>query len=142
MKKIMALVVALTLTTFGAVFAQNLGGTTTGGAEQTDSYADRSTQDITIEDKYADQHPTASTVKLTMEYTPITGEVRFYYECLQASYDQGEAMNTAMGVFQDFAAEHGYKHYYYKAKDKSKYYKDKETKQRMARYSSYVYFTK
>lgn len=142
MKKIMALVVALTLTTFGAVFAQNLGGTTTGGAEQSDSYADKSTQDITIEDKYADQHPTASTVKLTMEYTPMTGEVRFYYECLQASYDQGEAMNTAMGVFQDFAAEHGYKHYYYKAKDKSKYYKDKETKQRMARYSSYVYFTK
>ncbi len=142
MKKIMALLVALTLTSFGALFAQNLGGTTTGGVEQSDSYADKSTQSITVEDKYADQHPTANTVKLTMEYTPLTGEVRFYYECLQASYDQGEAMNTAMGVFQDFAAEHGYKHYYYKAKDKSKYYKDKETKQRMAQYSSFVNFTK
>ena len=142
MKKIMALVAALTFTVFGAVFAQNFGGTTTGGVEAADSYADRSTHTITVEDKYADQHPTANTVTLTMEYTPLTGEVHFYYECLQASYDQGEAMNTAMGVFQDFAAEHGYKHYYYKAKDKSKYYKDKETKQRMARYSSYVYFTK
>ncbi|MBP5156433.1 MAG: hypothetical protein ILP18_00980 [Treponema sp.] len=142
MKKIMALVAALTFTVFGAVFAQNFGGTTTGGVEAADSYADRTTQVITVEDQYADLHPTANTVTLTMEYTPLTGEVHFYYECLQASYDQGEAMNTAMGVFQDFAAEHGYKHYYYKAKDKSKYFKDKETKQRMARYSSYVYFTK
>lgn len=142
MKKIMALLVALTLTSFGALFAQNLGGTTSGGIEQSDSYADKTTHVITVEDKYADQHPTATSVTLTMEYTPVTGEVRFYYECLQASYDQGEAMNTAMGVFQDFAAEHGYRHYYYKAKDKTKYFKDKETKQRMARYSSFVYFTK
>ena len=142
MKKIMALLVALTLTSFGALFAQNLGGTTSGGIEQSDSYADKTTHVITVEDKYADQHPTATSVTLTMEYTPVTGEVRFYYECLQASYDQGEAMNTAMGVFQDFAAQHGYRHYYYKAKDKTKYFKDKETKQRMARYSSFVYFTK
>ncbi len=142
MKKIMALVVALTLTTFGVVFAQNFGGVTTGGAEAADSYADRSTQTITVEDKYADLHPTASTVTITLEYTPLTNEVHFYYECLQASFDQGEAMNTAMGVFQDFAVEHGYKHYYYKAKDKTKYFKNKETKQKIARYHSYVYFTK
>ena len=142
MKKIMALVAALTLTTFGVVFAQNFGGTSTGGAESADSYADRTTHTITVTDNYAELHPTATTVTLTLEYTPLTGEVHFYYECLAASYDQGEAMNTAMGVFQDFAAEQGFKHYYYKAKDKSKYYKDKETKQRMARYSSYVYFTK
>ena len=142
MKKIMAMVAALALTTFGAVFAQNFGGTTTGGAEAADSYADRTTQTITVTDNYADLHPTANTVTITMEYTPLTDEVHFYYECLAASYDQGEAMNTAMGVFQDFAIEHGYKHYYYKAKDKSKYYKDKDTKQRMAKYSSYVYFTK
>ena len=142
MKKIMALVAALALTTFGVVFAQNLGGVTSGGVEATDSYADKAIQTITLEDKYADQHPTATSVTLTIEYTPMTGDVRFYYECLAASFDQGEAMNTAMGVFQDFALEHGYRHYYYKAKDKSKYFKDKDTKQRMARYSSMVYFTK
>ena len=142
MKKIMAMIAALALTTCGAVFAQNFGGVTTGGAEQSDSYADRSTQTITVTDNYADLHPTANTVTITMEYTPLTNEVHFYYECLSASFDQGEAMNTAMGVFQDFAIEHGYKHYYYKAKDKTKYFKDKDTKQKMARYSSYVYFTK
>ncbi len=141
MKKIIALFAAALVSAATLVCAQTAGDPTLQG---TDSYADRTTQTITVEDKYPELHPTASNVKMWLEYTPLTGEVRFYYECLAANYEQGDAMNTAMGVFQDFAAEHGYKHYYYKAKDKTKWFKDDSTgvKLRMARYNSYVYFTK
>lgn len=141
MKKIIALLAAAFVSAATLVCAQTAGDPTRQGA---DSYADRTTTTITIEDKYADLHPTASDVKMWLDYTPLTGEVRFYYECLTANYEVGEAMNTAMGVFQDFAAEHGYKHYYYKAKDKTKYYKDDSSgiKLRKACYNSYVYFKK
>ncbi len=112
-----------------------------GAQEGSDSYADRTTQDITLEDKYAELHPKARTVNLSISYTPLTGEVRFYYTCMAASFDQGEAMNTAMAVFEDFAEENRYKHYTYRAKDKTKYFKDGRDV-RMATYESYVLFTR
>ncbi len=139
MKKIMVIVAALMVSTVMAVFAQTAGN---GGVEQSDSYADTSTKTINVEDKYAEFHVTASNVKLTMDYTPLTGVVHFYYECTATSFDQGEAMNTAMVVFQDFAAEHGFKHYTYYAKDKTRYFKDPSTKIRMAQYHSCVIFRK
>ncbi len=138
MKKLIALLAAVVVSAAAVVCAQTAADAT---IENTNSYADRTTKTITIEDKYADLHPSASNVKITLEYTPLTGEVRLYYECLAASYDQGEAMNTAMGVFQDFALENGYKHYYYRAKDKTRYYRT-NNRVRMATYSSFVYFTK
>lgn len=141
MKKIIALLAAALVSAASLVCAQTAGDPTAQGA---DSYADRSIQKIDVEDKYADLHPTATNVKLTIEYTPLTGEVRFYYECLAANFETGEAMNTAMGVFQDFAQEHGYKHYYYKAKDKTRYFRDSSSGKnlRKAEYRSYVYFKK
>ena len=138
MKKLIALLAAVVVSAAAVVCAQTAADAT---IENTNRYADRTTKTITIEDKYADLHPSASNVKITLEYTPLTGEVRLYYECLAASYDQGEAMNTAMGVFQDFALENGYKHYYYRAKDKTRYYRT-NNRVRMATYSSFVYFTK
>ena len=51
-------------------------------------------------------------------------------------------MNTARRVFQDITKEMNFRNYSYKGKDKTKYYKDKETKQRMAQYSSFVTFTR
>ncbi len=141
MKKIIALLAAALVSAATLVCAQTAGDPTAQGA---DIYADRTTRTINVEDKYADLHPTASNVKITLEYTPLTGEVRLYYECLAANFEVGEAMNTAMGVYQDFAQEHGYKHYYYRAKDKTKYFRDNSSgaNLRMARYNSYVYFTK
>ena len=138
MKKLIALLAAAVVSAAAMVCAQTAADATIEGMNNT---VDRTTKTITIEDKYSDLHPSASNVKITLEYTPLTGEVRLYYECLAASYDQGEAMNTAMGVFQDFALENGYKHYYYRAKDKTRYYRT-NNRVRMATYSSYVYFTK
>lgn len=100
MKKILALMTALFIA--GMSFAQTSADPT---AQGTDSYADTKTRIIKVEDKYADQHVKAKTVDLQMEYTPLTGDVIFYYVCMQSSYDQGEAMNTAMAVFEDFALD-------------------------------------
>lgn len=138
MKKIFALIMVTMVAMASNVFAQTAANSTLEG---TNSYADRTTETIIVEDKYPELHPTAKNVTIKLEYTPLTGEVHLYYTCLAANYDQGEAMNTAMAVYQDFAAERKFKHYYYKAKDKTKYRKDSETKLRMAEYSSYVYFT-
>ena len=137
MKKIF-LVAAAVFALAGSLYAQTAGDAT---VEAADSYADRTTQDITVEDKYGDLHPKAKTVTITMSYTPLTGEVRYYYTCMAASFDQGDAMNTAMAVFEDFAAENQYKHYAYRAKDKVKYFKDGRDV-RMATYESYVLFTR
>lgn len=136
MKKILALMAALFIA--GMSFAQTSADPTAQGA---DSYADTKTRIIKVEDKYADQHVKAKTVDLQMEYTPLTGDVIFYYVCMQSSYDQGEAMNTAMAVFEDFALENKYKHYVYTKKDKSHPYKD-ERGIKMMRYTSRVRFTR
>ena len=136
MKKILALMTALFIA--GMSFAQTSADPT---AQGTDSYADTKTRIIKVEDKYADQHVKAKTVDLQMEYTPLTGDVIFYYVCMQSSYDQGEAMNTAMAVFEDFALENKYKHYVYTNKDKSHPYKD-ERGIKMMRYTSRVRFTR
>jgi len=137
MKKILTLI-SVGLIVVAAAFAQSASS---GFIESSDSYADTSTQTIQIEDKYADLHPKAKSLKIELEYTPLTGEVRLYYTCLAAGYDQGEAMNTAMAVYEDFAADNKYKHYSYKGKDKTKYFKN-ESGMRMATYSSYVIFTR
>lgn len=110
----------------------------------TDRYADRTTRTITIEDKYADVHPTAPSVKITIEYTPLTNEVRLFYECLASNFEIGEAMNTAISVFTDFAADYGYKRYYYKEKDRTRYFRNQSSEEniRMAQYTSHVYFTR
>ncbi len=133
MNKIPLLLTVLLLAAAGPACAQK---------QSADSYADTRTFVYDIEDKYAEEHPSAKLVKLTLEFTPLTGDVRFFYSCLAASYDQGEAMDTARRVFQDIAKEMNFRNYSYKGKDKTKYYKDKQTKQRMAQYSSFVNFTK
>lgn len=102
---------------------------------------DSSTQVITIEDKYAAFHPKAKTVTLTAEYTPLTGEVRFYYKCLQGSYDKGDAMNTAQAYFEDFAKENKYKHMTY-INDTESSRKDEKMKLIYTTYYEYVRFTK
>ncbi|MCI5523237.1 MAG: hypothetical protein MR449_03780 [Spirochaetia bacterium] len=136
MKKILVLAAALFI--FGTVFAQTASDAT---VEALDSYQDTATQIIKIEDKYAYLHEKAKSVNIELEYTPLTGEVRLYYTCMAASFDQGEAMNTSIAVYEDFALENKYKHYTYKAKDKVKYFKD-DRGMRMATYVSQVIFTR
>ena len=140
MKRIISLIAASLVAV--TVFAQTASN---GGIDKLDSYAEKQYKDTatlvkTIEDKYAAQHPKAKTVSLEYEYSPLTGEVRFYYTCLSASFDQGEAMNTAMAFFEDFAVQENYKHYAYKKKDKTKYFKDGPA--RKTTYISYVLFTR
>ncbi len=143
MKRIMLLLMVFVCAGISPVLAQNqYERASGGGAEASDSYADTKTFVYDIEDRYAAEHPSAKKVKLTLEYTPLTGDVRFLYSCLAGSFDQGEAMNTALSVFQSIKKEMGFRRYSYKAKDQTKYYMDKETGQRMAQYSSFVNFTK
>lgn len=101
MKKILTLIAAAILTV-SSVFAQSAADPTAVGA---DPYVDTSTIVRVIEDKYADFHPTASKVELSLEYTPLTGEVKVFYTCMGASYDQGEAMNTVDAILEDFSIE-------------------------------------
>ncbi len=119
----------------GFAFAQEVSET---GGEEIDAIGTK-IQEITIEDTYSEMHPRAKTVSLSIDYTPLTGEVRFYYKCMAASFDQGEAMNTAMAVFEKFALENQYRHYSYQEKDRTKYSKDGRGV-RMATYESHVLF--
>ncbi len=96
---------------------------------------------VDIEDLYADEHPSASKVTLTMEYVPSTGEVRLHYICMAGNFDQGEAMNTSIAFFEKFATENKYKHYAHREKDKTRYFKDSRGI-RMTEYIVYVMFSK
>ncbi len=140
MKKLFALV-AIAMLFIGSAVAQESASAGVTDIEAIPSNQDSSTQLITVEDKYPELHPKAKELSLRLEYTPLTGEVKFFYTCTQSSFEVGEAMNVAMAVYDDFGVEHGYKHKRYFAKDKKKYIKD-ERKVRMVEYSSYVIFTK
>ena len=103
MKKIFALA-AFAVLFSGAVFAdENFAAST--NLEAMDSYQDSKTQDITVEDKYPELHPKAKKIEVRLEYTPLTGEVKLFYTCTQSSFEEGEAMNVAMAVYDDFGAE-------------------------------------
>ena len=134
MKKLITVIAATLL--IGTAFAQSASDAT---VEALDSYKSIDTEVLKIEDKYADLHPKAKSVTIEVEHTPLTGEVRLYYTCMASVYDQGEAMNTAMAVYEDFALENKYKHYTYSSKDKTKYFKDGRGV-RMATYVSHVFF--
>ena len=144
MKKIFILATAIMLSA-GTAFAQQEESLETQMAldplEAANSYADTKTKILPIEDKYSSLHPKAKNVTIQLEFTPLTGEVIFTYTCMQSSFDLGEAMNVAIAVYEDFAAENQFKHYTYAQKDKKKYFKD-DKGVRMATYTSKVIFTK
>ncbi len=135
MKKIVAIFATAFMLTC-SIFAQTSGN---ADLESINSYSSIDTEVLQIEDKFADLHPKAKSVNLTLEHTPLTGEVRFYYNCMASAYDQGEAMNTAMAVYEEFAEENKYKSKVYVSKDRTSYYKD-ERGVRMATYVSHVVF--
>lgn len=137
MKKILA-ILAVTVLCFGATFAQ----TSDSIKELTDAETpDLSTRNIKIEKDYSFYHPTAATAEIELNFRPLTDEVEFFYTCMAASFDQGEAMDTAIAVFLDFQRENQYTRYSYAAKDKVKYFKN-ERGIKMATYRSLVVFTR
>ncbi len=88
-----------------------------------------------------DQHVTNKTAKVELQYTPLTDEVRLFYTCHAVAFDQGEAMNTAIAVLDDFQAQHDeYYGYKYLKRDSVKYYKDEKTGFKWAMYQSFVKF--
>ena len=134
MKKIFALCAAALLAV-GMVFAQSEEITI-----DENPYADTATRVMTVDDKYPELHPHAGTVKLSLEYTPVSGEVLVYYECLAASYDQGEAMNSIDAVLEDFARDNQFTRLpKIVKKDKATYFKT-DNGLRMARYRRWVRF--
>jgi hypothetical protein len=84
-----------------------------------------------------DIHTTNKTAKVTMEYTPLTDEARIQYTCLAVSFDQGDAMNSILGILQDFEKENQYYSYKYLKRDSVRYIQD-EHNLKMAVYESYV----
>lgn len=143
MKKIFALATVVLLS-FGMAFAQDeteISPELQSLMEEENVKADLSIEEIKLEDKYPEAHPTAKRVVLGMKFMPLSGQCIFSYTCLRANFDKGEAMNTAIAHFQDFTVERGFKHYHYTdRKDEIKNYKN--GKITYTTYTSYVSFTK
>ncbi len=162
MKKILLMTAIVTLLSSGMIFAQeeeeelssqeNTQAVSSQKEEEKKSsasslridkdanYSETDSVMIQVEDNYADLHPKASSVDITLEWFPLTNEVRFTYTCNNSSYDKGEAMNVSIAVFEDFSAANKYKHYRYVEKDSEKFFKDSGL--RRASYTSKVIFTK
>ncbi|MCI6441747.1 hypothetical protein [Treponema sp.] len=146
MKKIFMLA-AVALFAFGSLFAQDADAILAEVAAEESKEDANATQVIILEDNdlYKELHPKAKNVTLRIDYTPLTGEAIFQYTCVRSSYDKGEAMNVAMAVYQDFAAEHKYKHYRYADYKKGTFGVEKNFKEGKIPYVSYssrVIFTK
>ena len=144
MKKIFAFA-AVALLAFGSVFAQDEAVSL---EEEVVVEDQNSTKIIMLEDtpEYKELHPKAKNVTLRLDYTPLTGEAIFTYSCLRSGYDQGEAMNVAMAVYQNFAEQNKFKRYRYADKKKGSTGLEKSFKSEkgfpMMSYSSRVIFSK
>ena len=84
-------------------------------------------------------HSSDSSATVKIEYQPIHDEVRIYYECLNVTYDRGEAMNAVLECLNDFRVEHKYNYYRYLREDKESFKKDDKGR-RKAIYFSHVKF--
>lgn len=84
-------------------------------------------------------HSSDTTASIRIEYQPIHDEVRIYYECMNVTYDRGEAMNAVLECLNDFRIEHKYNYYRYLKDDKESFKKDDKGR-RKAVYMSYVKF--
>lgn len=135
---------AVALLAVGSMFAQDASAV----FEEEEVEDPNKTVVLTIEDTadYKELHPKAKKVELRLDYTKLTGEAIFTYTCLRSSYDQGEAMNVAMAVYQDFAVKNKYKRYVYADLKKGSYGMEKSFKNEkgfpMMSYSSRVIFKK
>jgi len=136
MKKIFLISIALILG--AALFAQGITGR--GSSEDYGDIeifeADKTKTEIIIP---KDIHSTDQTASVRIEYMPIHDEVRIYYECMNVTYDRGEAMNAVLECLNDFRVEHKYNTYRYLKEDKESFKKDDKGR-RKAIYTSHVKF--
>lgn len=121
--------------------AQSQSSASQGTEEAAENPDDTTVHVITIEDDYSEMHPTANSVTLQLQYTPLTEEGLFIYTCPQSSFDLGDAMNVARAVYEDFVRENPYSHRQRLGKDRQTYFRD-DNGIRMATYISRVVFTR
>ena len=137
MKKII-LVLSAMLIAGACLFAQGITGRGSsedyGDIEQFE--ANKTKTEIIIPKEI---HSTDSTASVRIEYLPIHDEVRIFYECMNVTYDRGEAMNAVLECLDDFRVEHKYNYYRYLKDDKESFKKD-EKGRRKAIYTSLVKF--
>ncbi|MBQ0039915.1 MAG: hypothetical protein KBS64_05770 [Treponema sp.] len=138
MKKIFTLA-AVALFAVGSIFAQDADAILAEVAAEESAADPNATQVIILEDLdvYKSLHEKAKNVELRIDYTPLSNEAIFTYTCVRSSYEKGEAMNVAMAVYQDFAAEHKYKHYRYADYKKGTFGVEKHFKKGKIPYVSY-----
>ena len=99
------------------------------------------TKTLLLEDKYSELHPSASYVKLELNWTPADGSATIVYSCKSAVFDHSQAMNTVCKALKDFQSANQYSGFHYKKKDKTKYITD-EAGNKFAMYTSSVVFTR
>lgn len=104
-----------------------------------DQFEEEKTKTLLVIPKDFHSEDKNATVKI--EFNPLYDEVRIYYETLYVTYDKGQAMNSVMGVMEDFMAENQYFHYSYLKKDREHSFKD-DRGQRRTEYSSYIKLTR
>lgn len=115
MKKSIAILLSL------FVFASSVFAQSTASALPEEK-VDISVKTIVPENQHL--HPEDKTGKIRIEYIPMSNEARIYYTCMYVTYDEGRAMNSVLGVLEDFTKEHQYYRYIYMEQDKEKFYKD------------------
>ncbi len=86
-------------------------------------------------------HSEDTTASVRIEYQPIHDEVRIYYECMNVTYDEGQAMNALIGCLDDFRVEHNYNRYYRLKEDKVSFKKDDKGR-RKAIYMAHIKFVR
>ncbi len=86
-------------------------------------------------------HTEDTTASVRIEYQPIHDEVRIYYECMNVTYDEGQAMNALIGCLDDFRVEHNYNRYYRLKEDKVSFKKD-DKGHRKAIYMAHIKFVR
>jgi hypothetical protein len=86
-------------------------------------------------------HSSDSTASVRIEYQPIHDEVRIYYECMNVTYDEGQAMNAVLECLNDFRIEKDYNRYYNLRDPKTSFKKDDKGR-RKAIYMRYVKFVR
>lgn len=152
MKKIFAVLALLTLT--GFVFAQS----------SADAYVDP--KDTLEKNQFIDNEKLSSVIitpedqhlydmnaSIFFEYKPLYDELIVYYDTYMSSFDEGEALNTAIACLEDFMkakeytadgvtkAKTVYSRYVKTRIDRTKNYKDKKGIRR-TQFVSYIKFTR
>lgn len=79
--------------------------------------------------------------KVRIEFIENYDEAHIYYTCMDVAFEKTDAMITVADIIEDFMKEHGYFHYTYTKRDKTRHYKD-DRGVKMAEMMFTVHFTR